>query len=139
MSGKAVSRRLRVHFRPGPEIFSQNHAHIHSPKGVGFHHYQSLSQGPDDVSGAFQVAPTGHHQGGIHQRIRIAQEHHVEPLPAKRAGGSTGSPLAPGAIQHFDRDAPLRRLNRRRRTCLLLRFGPEKEPTTGCKEYSGSA
>jgi predicted TIM-barrel fold metal-dependent hydrolase len=99
---------LRVRVRPRLEVVAENNAHIHSPERVGLDPHDTQTQRGGYVPGPRRVTPPGNHQGGVDQRISVAQEYHIQLLPAECARSRAGGALLSGAVEHLDRDAALR-------------------------------
>ena len=99
---------LRVRIRPWLEVVAQNNAHVHSPERVGLDPHDTHTQCSGYVPGPCRVTPPRNHQGGVDQRISIAQEYHIQLLAAECARGRASGALLSGTVEHLDRDAALR-------------------------------
>jgi hypothetical protein len=99
---------LGMRVRARLEVVAENDTHVDPPERVGLDLHDAEAEGARHVSGSGGVAPSGQDPRRVDQRIGIPKKHHVQFLPAENSGGGAGGTLAPGAVQHLNRDAAVR-------------------------------
>ena len=118
-----------MHLQAGSEVFSQNHAHIDSAKGVDLHPYCTGPESGGNVLRLDRVASAGQYPGQRGAGIGVAEEDHVQSAAPQHSGGGPGCALPLSAIEDFDGHSFFRHDDRRgSRGALGLRARPEPEP-----------
>lgn len=118
----------------GPEIISQNDAHIDAAQGIGLDHYPSGAERLGHGVSRRRVTSPGEHPRGAGRRVRVPQKYHVEPLLAKHAGCGARRALASGTVEHLDLQLPGRGHNRVR-PGPLLRRRPGSQRDRGTQDH----
>ena len=122
--------------QPGPKVIAEDDAHVHPAEGIGLDHHLPRAECLGHVTGLIWISPPHDDPGRIRHRIRVAQKHHVQPLPAEHSGCRASGTLPAAPVQHLDLHSTGRRGHRKRMRRLRLGPGPEE---TEChrEDYEG--
>jgi hypothetical protein len=123
---------LRVYRQPRSEVISQNHAHVDPSEGVSLDYHFPCPERLRHIVAPGWIAPAHDDLGGVGDRVRVAEEHYVEPLAAEHPGGGAGRALPTGPIQDFHHHPALRC-----RDCECV--GRVHLPLGGAKQKTDSA
>ena len=114
-----------------PEVLSQNHAHIHPAKRVGFNHHLPCPERGRHVARAIGISPAHNDSGRIGQRIGVAEKDHVQSLCPEYPGGGAGCSLSLSSVQHLDLQPAFRGRRRRMSGRVIAPGGPKEETSSG--------
>lgn len=95
----------------GPEVVSQDHAHIHPPERIGLNHDLSRTQYARHGAGPVRVTPSNDHPGQTLSRVGVAEEDYVDAVRAQHSGSGSRHTLPAGAIQNLHYETTLHRRN----------------------------
>ena len=97
---------------PVSKVETQNHAHIHSPQGIGLDHDAPESQRRLHIATPRRISSPHDDAGGVGRGVGVSEVHDIQPVPPQSPGRRPGDAGPGGSIEDFDDHPAIRRRHR---------------------------